>query len=181
MAMATARWGSALAGLALLGWTNAAGAAKVDLGKAQVSFEGIGPVRFGMSLDDAEEALGTSLDSQGGDEESTDCDIVVAKRGPAGLSFTASSDTIVRLDVTKRGVRTSSGIGVGSTEGEVIAAYGKRLWIDPHPTRSAQGWHLMQIFSGDDKAKIVFETNGKRVVRYRAGLYPDIDFAQGCS
>ncbi len=179
--MTVARWGGALAGLALLGWANVAGAAKVDLGKAQVTFEGIGPVRFGMSLDEAEEALAMPLETQGGGEESTDCDIVVPKRGPAGLSFMASSDTIVRLDVGKPGVRTSSGIGVGSREDEVLAAYGKRLWVDPHPVRAAEGWHLMQIFSPDDRAKIVFETNGKRVVRYRAGLYPDVDFAEGCS
>jgi hypothetical protein len=75
-----------------------------------VSYRGAGPIRIGMSVDDARRALGdpmASLDA-GAPPPATanDCAYLSSAKLPDGFSVMLESEKVTRVDVYKRGVRT---------------------------------------------------------------------------
>ena len=77
--------------------------------------------------------------------------------------------TIARVDVFESGVLTAAGVGVGSTEGEVMAAYGPALEVSGHRYTWASGGHYLVVEPRSGR-KLVFETNRAdiRIIRVRS-------------
>ena len=73
--------------------------------------------------------------------------------------------------------RTAKNVGVGSTEAEVKAAYGRALTIVPH-TYDEDGHYLKVI----DKTGFgfMFETNGVQVTSMHVGKSPALEYVEGC-
>src|SRR6266853_762357 len=67
-----------------------------------VSFQGVGPVRFGMSLRQASAALGEQLLARSPGDTSRDCPLYYStpKTASESLSLMVEYDTIVRADIT---------------------------------------------------------------------------------
>jgi hypothetical protein len=90
---------------------------------------------------------------------------------------------IVRVDVDSPGVYTRSGIQAGSTEAEVIRRYPGQIRIEDHPY-DGPGSHYL-IYGPADPADtgfgMIFETDGHRVTRYRAGLHGAVELIEGCA
>ena len=85
---------------------------------------------------------------------------------------------IVRVDITAPGVPTeAAGIEVGATESQVREAYGARVSSSPH--KYTNGRYL--TISADSDHRVVFETDGERVTRYRVGRLPEVEWVEGCS
>jgi len=104
---------------------------------------------------------------------------------PRGTWLMALSDSagvvrIERVDVDSAGVLTAEGAGVGDAEARVIELYRERVAVQPHKYTGPQGHYLVVTSPGDTLHRIVFETDGQRVVKYRAGRRPAVDFVEGC-
>jgi hypothetical protein len=82
-----------------------------------------------------------------------------------------------RIDLTAPGVPTESGIDVGATEARVREAYGSRLSTSPH--KYVDGHYL--TITTDPAHRIIFETDGERVTRYRVGRLPEVEWVEGCA
>lgn len=140
--------------------------------------DGIGPVRVGMTVDEAQRAAG-GLDRTAGLEA---CDYVRPKNGPAGVSFMVENGRIARVDVgDSAAVSTGAGTRLGDTEERVRAAYpGARA--QPHKYDD-RGHYLIVIPAApsDTLHRIVFETDGRVVTTMRGGLYPAVEYVEGCS
>src|SRR5689334_1907384 len=120
----------ALAMLAFFVWLGPA--AGEQLTKAsRVSFRGIGPVRIGMTVPEAERAVGARL-SVDTLEEGSNCQDVSREDGKDVAYFMAIDGVIRRIDVLEPGILTVSGVGVGDTEETVKRVYGERLRIERH-------------------------------------------------
>lgn len=87
---------------------------------------------------------------------------------------------IERVDVDSAGVLTAEGAGVGDAEANVIALYRGRVSVQPHKYTGPRGHYLIVTSTGDTLHRIVFETDGQRVVNYRAGRRPAVDYVEGC-
>jgi hypothetical protein len=74
-----------------------------------------GPVWFGMSIKQAEAALGARFEGETGE----DCSYVRALGMPTGLRFMVKGRRIVRVDVDSTRIPTRSGVTVGMTEAQV--------------------------------------------------------------
>jgi hypothetical protein len=140
----------------------------------RVSFAGIGPFRIGMSIADAENALGSKLVLS---EDSKGCFYGYAKKGPDGLKFLVFENRVARVDIVSGDLLTSTGIKIGDTEQKIKKLY-PRVQVSSH--HYVEGGHYLTVYSNDNKYALVFETNGSVVNNYRAGKLPEVQWIEGC-
>lgn len=93
---------------------------------SRLRIDGLGPVDVGMTVAQARAVAGVELSLK----HEPYCDVLTAPRGPAGVSLivTTPANGRIELIIVKDGpIATLSGIRVGSTEAQVVAAYPGRL------------------------------------------------------
>lgn len=145
----------------------------------RVGLRGVGPVRYGMSLREASRALGERLQVQ-----DPECDFLAPRVAPRGTQFMVVSNRIARVDIAEPSpVLTVSGAGIGTTEDEIRRLYPGRIRTEPHPYTGPEGHELVFVpaEARDSVYALVFETDGERVIQYRAGRRPMVRWIEGCS
>ena len=141
-----------------------------------VELRGVGPVRIGMSLAEASAAAGTPIVAKPG---LRNCAFADPEGGPRGLTFMVIDGRIARIDVWGA-LATVAGVGVGDTEEQTQAAYGRQLEVAERLYRP--GHYLMLIATGADRGYgAVFSTDGARVTSYTSGRWPEVAEPEGCS
>jgi hypothetical protein len=155
-----------------------------------LTVEGFGPVKIGMTRVQAESALGVKLNMQFLEESDPNaCGTGARADGKnPDVFYMVEQGKIVRIDVSKLDegpqssppVRTAKGIGLGSSEAAVKAAYGSLVKVEPHPYLEEAG-HYLVVKSADGKSGIIFETDTKSVIGFRAGAYPAVAYIEGCA
>ena len=144
----------------------------------RLSLHGVGPVRFGMSVEQAAAAAG-GLDELY--ERDGDCYFVEPRRGPEGLSLMIVAGRVVRADVDSRHVRTLSHVGVGDSEEQVVDTYPGKIRITDHAYVAGHYLYFVPADAADQGFGLVFESDGSRVTGMRAGLLPQAHWVEGCS
>jgi len=143
----------------------------------RVSPDGFGPLRVGMTVEQGERALGGEMTIV--EDVAYDCKHATFKRLPDGVRIMVIDGKILaRVEVAKAGVLTREGVGVGSTEAQVLARYRGKIRTKPHQY-DPKGHYLAYFAEGSGRG-IVFETDGKRVVMVRAGRRPEVEYIEGC-
>jgi pimeloyl-ACP methyl ester carboxylesterase len=147
--------------------------------------DGFGPVTVGMTFAEASAALAGNLED---DSFSPDCSFADTTIGPPRVSFMVLDGQIARTDVwvaydVEPGSdlptpRTLEGVGVDSTEEEVLAAYPD---AEVRPPPYGGDGHEITVHSADPEFGYVFETSGGFVSHYRAGRFPAVSFIEGCA
>lgn len=133
-----------------------------------VSEGGAGPIRIGMTADELRPHVETLGQVEG-------CVYTKVPTAP-GLLVMLFGGRVVRLDVTAVGLATAAGAQVGDTEQRVRELY-PGLQAEPH--KYTDGHYL--VVDANQGRRLVFETDGARVTRYRAGAIPQVDWVEGCS
>jgi hypothetical protein len=88
---------------------------------------------------------------------------------------------LVRIDVRDSTVATSQGARIGDSESTVGRLYGsERVMSTPHAYTDGHYLTVAPRGVGDDR-RLVFETDGRTVTEYRAGLLPMVGWVEGCS
>jgi hypothetical protein len=132
-----------------------------------------------MSLDQLRQAIGDSLVDAPADPG---CAYLTLSKAPAGLRWMIENGRVVRVDADSPGLRTDRGAGIGMSEVEVHRLYGGELEVQPH--KYVEGGRYLVYLSperADTGLRIVFETDGKVVTRFRAGVLPPVAWVEGCS
>ena len=88
---------------------------------------------------------------------------------------------VVRVSVDAPGVRTRSGVGVGSPAGDVYRAYPGRIEASPHPYVDGEALTFVPRDAADRDFRLVFETWADTVRAYRAGFETATVLVEGCS
>jgi hypothetical protein len=142
-----------------------------------VSFEGVGPVRVGMSLEELRRELGeVELDDKSGEMS---CNFAHLPGLRWGILWMLIEGRVARTDVDERGFATVSGARVGDSEARVLSLYEGRVVVGPHPYD--EKGHYLIVESRDGRSLLIFETDGSRVTSYRIGRSPEAGFIEGCS
>lgn len=173
--------------------------------QSPMTIYGVGPVRYGMTVAEAEVATGMAMTVRPYPDPSIDCGAGRFDGGPPGLSFMVVGGEIRRADVVDpalgggpdgeampgaRTVETFSDVGIGSTLAEVHAAYPDRLESAPHPYGGPDAPSSQLTFVPDDASdahrRLVLETSAEpggpeRVYAFRAGLLPEVALIEHCS
>lgn len=146
----------------------------------RVTADGFAGVRFGMTVAQAEAALGHKLKPTG-DVQEGECSFVEPVGAYDGLAFMVIAGVIARLDVQQTtAIATDTGAKVGDSESRVIDLYKGRTRVEEHQYTGPEG-HYVLVLGSDGKAQLVFETDGGKVVSYRAGRQPEVEWVEGCS
>jgi hypothetical protein len=146
----------------------------------RLRMDGIGSIRVGMTVDQAEQAAEIKLRV---DKEFTEaCRYAFPVQGPRNLAFMSSYGKIVRVDVSPDSrIKTVSGIGVGDTEADVLRVYGDRIKREPHPYLHETGSYLVYRPAGERTLLLIFETDGKKVISFRSGVAEFVRATEGCA
>jgi hypothetical protein len=130
-----------------------------------------------MSVADARAALGGDLPEPANRE----CDHVRPPLGPNGVLIMMVGGRVARVEVSDTTVPTAAGARVGDTEARINALYPGRVQTGPHKYVDGHYLVVRRGAGADSVYRLVFETNGQRVTRYRAGRLPEVEWVEGCS
>jgi hypothetical protein len=147
---------------------------------SKTQIDGIGGVRVGMTVKQAAKAAGANLVSSYNDG-SYECRYVQPQSGPKNIGMMVSKDRIVRIDIYKgSSIKTLKGAGIGDSEARINSLYPGRIEVSKH--KYTKG-HYLTFVPADraDRHRIVFETDGRKVLNYRVGKLPDVEYVEGCS
>lgn len=160
----------------------------LTIGDQPLALRGMGVVQVGMTVAQAEAALGGPIEEYAGLETCTYGGVAGDPSTPRfmilfdeGEDF--STGTIVRIELLE-GQQTLSGIGIGSTRDEVLAAYGANIVASPHNYTSDQGGEYLTYVPTDGvdaQFRLVMETLDDRVTQVRSGLLPAVEWVEGCA
>lgn len=133
---------------------------------------GIGPIRFGMTLAQAQAAAGGKAAPRPADPA---CSMLRFASLP-GVRFMVENGTVTRADADP-GTGNVLGIAVGDTMERVRASY-PNVKVSRH--KYLEGGHVLTFPSADGGAAIVMEVEGGKVARIRAGRQPAVAYVETC-
>lgn len=148
---------------------------------SKVFINGIGSIRVGMTVAQASCAASVQLVKVQSGGEEYGCLYYEIKGRPQNVSFMVTEGRIARVNIDNKRVTTAKGAGIGNTEAKIKSLYPGQIKVTPH-TYVPKGHYL--TFVPQDKAdknyRLVFETDGKRVTRFRTGKLPEVEYVEGC-
>ena len=148
-----------------------------DAGKIwTISPAAFGPLRLGQPVREVAAVLG---DTARPTDES--CGYVAPATFPDSVSVMIVNDTAMRVDVRSSMVRTAEGAGIGDSEQRIQELYRGRVRVQPHKYTDGRYLIVTPTNAADSSFRIVFETDGAKVVLYRAGRLPAVEWVEGCS
>lgn len=139
----------------------------------------LGTFRTGITLGEFNSQLGETLVPAY--EISTTCDHVDPAGFPDGVIVMIENDSVARFDVDNPAIRTRQGAGVGDLETDVLRRYGSSVTVSPHAYTGPDGHYLTVTPPGDTLHRIIFETDGQKVLHIRAGKRPAVEYIEGCA
>ena len=139
-----------------------------------LSAAGIGPIRFGMRLDKAEQVLGSKATLPQPFDPA--CSMV---RFPAlpNLRFMVEDGIVTRADAG-HGVGNVLGLAVGATLAQVRTRHPEAR-ITPH--KYDENGNYATFPSPDGRSALILELADGKVSRIRAGLQPSVAYVETCS
>jgi len=182
--MATMRTALFLGAIALLGACTERAAPPASHAKPQasapapaaptvLSAAGVGAIRFGMTLAQAEQAVGGKATLPAPFDPA--CSMVRFPAMPS-LRFMVEGGIVTRADADP-GVGNALGLAVGDSLAQIRASY-PAAQLTPH--KYDENGHYVVFPSADGRAAIVLEESGGKVTKLRAGLQPAVSYVESC-
>ena len=137
---------------------------------------GLGELSFGMPAS----RLAPYVAEDSRPSVSETCEYVRLRDPPDSVAIMVEQGRFARIDVHGVGLATLEGARVGDSEERIQSLY-PTLRRMPH--KYTDGYYLvvLPLAPEDTLHRYVFETDGSRVTTYRAGIYPPVEYVEGCS
>lgn len=149
-----------------------------------LALNGIGPIRVGMTVDEASRAAGVRL-VKGyvpPPPHGEFCSYFKAQVGLQGIGFMVTQGRIVRIDISNERVSTIKGAKIGDTEEQIFSLYPGQIRVIKNPL-GGRGNNLTFVprDAADSNYRLIFETGIERRVKYfRSGQLPQVEYIEGC-
>ena len=156
-----------------------------------VTLQGLGGLRYGMTPDQASQALGIALVGNGAYDAmraNSECGYLVPADGtlPDGINVMVTGPgegTVTRVDVIGGfggDYRTGEGIGIGDDVAAVKALQPKGITTEPGPYGDGQQVVTVNSLDGTSTAQVFYADSEGTIVSFSAGQQPQIDAFGGC-
>jgi hypothetical protein len=148
--------------------------------QSKVIINGIGSIRVGMTPQEATQSSGVPLVTDG--KPDPQCAYYKIQGQPNDVWIMVNNGTISRIDINNPQITTRSGAKIGDTEARIKSLYPGQIQVTPH--KYVEKGHYLTFVPKDDADKnyrVIFETDGSRVTRYRSGKLPEVEWVEGCS
>lgn len=146
-----------------------------------IRFDGFGPAAFGSDAEALRIAWGQDLGSVDAVATGACHHLYPQPRpdGPSRIAFMIDDDRFVRIEVAAPDILAPGGGRVGMDATEIDTIYPGRVSRSPH--EYSDGAYLRVPDAAGDGV-LVFETDAQgKVVAWRVGLPPQVDYVEGCS
>ncbi|MGE3596995.1 MAG: hypothetical protein AB7N70_15730 [Dehalococcoidia bacterium] len=140
----------------------------------QIGYNGFGDIRVGMSIWKLLVVLGQNTTVESIESGCTN----VYRTTSDDIIYMIVEDALARVEIRTPNLPTISGITIGATEQDILAAYPDRVEISDH---EYQEGHYLTVYSSDRKSAVVFDTDGTHVRSFRIGRLPEALYIEGCS
>ena len=146
-------------------------------GQWRLTASRVGSIEFGVSFAEALPHLEAGIDTT---SIADGCEYVRSPNAPPGVTFMVEQRRVVRADVREGDATTPEGAKVGDEEQRILELYptARRM---PHKYTDGSYLIVMPFAPSDTLRRYVFETDGHRVTSFRAGLYPPVEYVEGCA
>jgi len=138
-------------------------------------FDGIGPIKIGMSLAQLNLALQERFKMPPARDDQA-CFYVDSKKHPH-INFMILEGRLARIDVETASVSTAASIKIGDSEAQALRVYGSKMKVEPH--KYTEG-HYLTVRSSTGTYGIRFETDAGKITTFYAGSYEAIRYVEGC-
>ncbi len=148
---------------------------------AMPDFNGIGPLRFGMSAEQMHKVWGAPLYGEAPANDSQACYYLRPNRNSYDLLLMVEGDRFVRVDVRTDRKAAPGGGRVGMSIAELRKLYGGRIEAAPN-FYDPDSKDLRVVSPHGEDALLLFETNEKGVVTsWRIGNREQVNYVEGCN
>jgi len=160
----------------------------------QLTAQGYGPLRIGMTRAEVEAAMGADANPNAvGGAEPEVCDQFRPARAPEGVMVMIENGRLSRVSVARPStLKTDRGFGVGDTAAAIKAAYGDQALSQPHkyspaPAEDIFVWttggpaNAGQYVTSAEARGVRYEINGEGRVQIVHVGGPSIQLVEGCS
>lgn len=148
----------------------------------QLSEGGLGPIKIGMTVDQAEKAAQKKflLEPVDGQYRTEACRFATLKNGPKEVFLMLNHRTIVRIDVKNPEIKTTQGFHLGSNA-DTVKTLNKGK-IEAYPNKYEADKETVVVTPKEkSNLRLVFDTDGKKILYMRAGKTPEVEYVEGCS
>lgn len=147
--------------------------------------DGIGPLRVGMTVEEAHAALGGDFAAPGPDagvsESPEACQYARSGRFPQGVRVMLEGLRVVRVEADSTALATAEGARIGDAEARIQQLYPGRVTVQPHKYTDGKYLMVRAAAPSDTTHLLVFETDAAGVVqRIRGGQKPQVEYVEGC-
>ncbi len=151
---------------------------------SRLRLDGIGPVRLGMTTDEASRVTGKRIrvGPNSGSPNPASCAVARPEGGPE-IKFMVIDGRIRRVDISPpSSIATVSGVRIGDSEAKVHRVYGPRVRVEPHPYDEGGRYLVYDSREASQRGLLlIFETDGTRVTSLRAGARSAVEAPEGCA
>lgn len=155
--------------------------AQVQQIEAVVTLRSVGPIRIGMTVDEASAETGVTLRRDFGRQASGSCYYVTPGAAMRGVSIMVVDDLIARIDIdSPSDIATRSGVRIGSTASNLREVYPNNIQNANDAVLDGEAMAFVPNDDFDADFRIYFEIEDGQVARYRVGVKPAVDYLRGC-
>jgi hypothetical protein len=166
-------------------WITSVNASVKITERSKLALNGIGPIRVGMTIDEASQAAGVKSVKLFGGFSTEYCTYIELLGVPKGINFMVTKNRIARVDISNKRISTIRGAKIGDTEDRIFSLYPGQIKATRHEYawRTFNNAKYLTFVPKDDADKnyrIVFETSKNRVFSFHSGKLPEVMYIEGC-
>jgi hypothetical protein len=148
---------------------------------SKLALNGIGPIRVGMTVDEASRLAGVRL-VKSRTLQPLFCTYLEPLGGPKGIDFMVIEGRIATVDIRNKWVTTIKGSKIGDSEERIFALYPGQIQATKSlysPNRN-KNLTFVPKDAADKNYRMIFEITNHRVTSFRTGKFPEVKNIEYC-